>query len=107
MTRKGAKKVYVDVFDAWDDIPKGWWLEHYSIVFLLRVEGMKGVAIKHRITAAEMKLELMNENWEYYIAAAADVSQGAMELNQKIKSVIDNLPKLSVINRKRVISYWC
>ena len=58
-----------------------------------RVEGMKGVAIKHRITAVEMKLKWMNENQEYYIAAAADTSQGAMELNRKIKSVIDNLPE--------------
>jgi hypothetical protein len=153
VTRKGVKKVYVDALDAWDDTPKGWWLEHYSIVFLLavmvhcksptiinaaanampgpsrtvmranaaasvaqecrvesnsrheqtstanakqsspdneleatfkaaRVEGMKGVAIKHRITAAEMKLKLMNENREYYIAVAADANQGAMELNR-------------------------
>ena len=53
---------------------------------------MKGVAIKHRITAAEMKLRMMNENREFYIAAAADAAKGALELNQKIKSVIDNLP---------------
>jgi hypothetical protein len=37
VTRKGAKKQYTDVLDAWDDIPKRWWLEHYSIVFLLAV----------------------------------------------------------------------
>jgi hypothetical protein len=169
-TRKGAKKEYADVLDAWDDIPKGWWMEHHSIVFLLalmvhrrsptiinaaanatpgptravmraasaasvaqerrvesvarhhrvesvarnergakakqsspdnelestykaaRVEGMKGVAMKHRVTVAEMKLRMMNENREFYIAAAADASQGALELNRKIKSVIDNLP---------------
>ena len=36
-----------------------------------RVEGMKGVAIKHRITAAEMKLRMMNENRAFYVAAAA------------------------------------
>ncbi len=166
--RKGKKKVYDEVTDAWDDIPDGWWMEHHSIVFMLclmvhrqspavinaaalaapgptrdemrsvnsisyaqdrrvesvqrhskqaskqaakqsskqssvdsllentykaaRVEGMKGVAIKHRITAAEMKLRMMNENREFYIAAAADAAKGALELNQKIKSVIDNLP---------------
>ena len=44
-----------------------------------RVEGMKGVAIKHRITAAELKLRMMNENRAYYVAAASD-------------AVIDNLP---------------
>ena len=158
--RKGAKKAYDDVTDAWDEIPVSWWLEHHSIVFILclmvhrqspaiinaaanaapgptrdeqraasaaslakerqvesvqrhskqsskqssvdsllektykaaRVEGMKGVAIKHRITAAEMKLRMMNENREFYIAAATDAAKGALELNQKIKSVIDNLP---------------
>ena len=57
-----------------------------------RVEGMKGVAMKHRITAEEMKLRMMNENREFYIAAAADAAKGALALNQKIKSVIDNLP---------------
>ena len=155
--RKGAKKQYDDVTEAWDDIPPGWWLEHHSIVFALalmvhrqsptitaaaasvepgptrdqqhaaaiasvaserrvesvkrhqnkqsavdltlestykaaRVEGMKGVAIKHRITAAEMKLRMMNENREYYVAAAEDTATGEAELNKKIKSVIDNLP---------------
>ena len=34
-TRKGAKKQYADVLNSWDDIPKGWGLEHFSIVFLL------------------------------------------------------------------------
>ena len=53
---------------------------------------MKGVAIKHRITAAEMKLRMMNENREYYVAAAEDTATGEAELNKKIKSVIDNLP---------------
>ena len=53
---------------------------------------MKGVAIKHRITAAEMKLRMMNENREYYVAAAEDAVSGEVELNKKIKSVIDNLP---------------
>lgn len=48
--------------------------------------------MKHRVTVAEMKLRMMNENREFYIAAAADASQGALELNRKIKSVIDNLP---------------
>ena len=162
--RKGAKKVYVDVTDAWDEIPEGWWMEHHSIVFILalmvhrqspsiinaaalaapgqtrneqrsvsalsyaeerrvesvkrhsnpsskqsskqssvdsvlentykaaRVEGMKGVAIKHRITAAEMKLRMMNENRAFYVAAAADTATGEAELNRKIKTVIDNLP---------------
>ena len=167
--RKGAKKAYDNVMDAWDDVPLGWWLQHGSIVYLLalmvhrqsptiinaaanaapggsrddqraasaaivvqerrvesegrhkrlqsskqssaesskqssadlalentykaaRVEGMKGVAMKHRITAAEMKLRMMNENREFYIAAAADAAKGALALNQKIKSVIDNLP---------------
>jgi hypothetical protein len=33
--RKGAKKGYNDVTDAWDDIPDGWWMEHHSIVFML------------------------------------------------------------------------
>jgi hypothetical protein len=42
---------------------------------------MKGVAVKHRITAAEMNLRMIYENWEFYIAAAADASQGALELN--------------------------
>jgi hypothetical protein len=53
---------------------------------------MKGVAIKHRITAAEMKLRMMAENREYYVAAAADTATGEAELNKKIKDVIDNLP---------------
>ena len=57
-----------------------------------RVEGMKGVAIKHCITAAEMKLRMMNENRAYYVAAAEDAVSGEAELNKKIKSVIDNLP---------------
>ena len=57
-----------------------------------RVEGMKGVGIKHRITAAEMKLRMMNKNIEYYIAVAVDTSAGEAELNGKIKSVFDNLP---------------
>ena len=158
VARKGAKKTYEDVMDAWDDIHPSWWLEHYSIVHVLalmvhrqsptiisavanaepgptrdeqraasaatvaaerrvesgkrhlqaklksgesalektyksaRVEGMKGVAMKHRITAAEMKLRMMNENREYYVAAAADAETGEAELNKKIKSVIDNLP---------------
>jgi len=157
IVRKGAKKVYEDVMDAWEDVPVGWWLEHHSIVFLLalmvhrqsptitavaavaapgqtrdaqrataaesvvevrraestkrhqskqtsgdselertfkaaRVEGMKGVAIKHRITAAELKLRMMNENRAYYVAAASDAATGEVELNRKIKSVIDNLP---------------
>ncbi len=131
--RKGSKKTYNEVMDAWGEIPSGWWLKHHSIMFLLSlmiqrqsptiinqaadaepgqtreeqrtasasivarerrvesnkrhetskaskkqqmlmetaledtykaagVEGMKGVAIKHRITAAEMKLRMMNEN---------------------------------------------
>ena len=46
-----------------------------------RVEGMKGVAVKHHITAAEMKLRMIYENWEFYIAVAVDTSQGALELN--------------------------
>ncbi len=33
--RKGAKKAYGNVMDAWDDVPLGWWLEHHSIVYLL------------------------------------------------------------------------
>jgi hypothetical protein len=33
--RKGAKKTYDEVMDAWEDIPSGWWLKHHSIVFLL------------------------------------------------------------------------
>ena len=41
-----------------------------------RVEGMKGIAIKHRITAAEMKLRMMNENRAFYVAAAADTATG-------------------------------
>jgi hypothetical protein len=53
---------------------------------------MKGVAVKHRITAAEMKLRMMNENREYYIAAAEDTATGEAELNKKIKHVIDTLP---------------
>lgn len=53
---------------------------------------MKGVAIKHCITAAEMKLRMMNENRAYYVAAAEDAVSGEAELNKKIKSVIDNLP---------------
>ena len=157
-SRKGAKKKYDDIMEAWDDIPTGWWLEHHSTVHILammvhrqsptitaaaahaepgptrdeqraavavsiaaerrmesskrhqqakpsevdsalektyksaRVEGMKGVAIKHRITAAEMKLRMMNENRAFYVAAAADTATGEAELNKKIKSVIDNLP---------------
>ena len=163
--RKGAKKTYDEVTDAWEEIPSGWWLKHHSVVFLLslmvhrqspaiinqaadadpgaprevqraasaavvarerrvesnqrhetneasrkqrasvsadtaleetykaaRVEGMKGVAIKHRITAAEMKLRMMNENRAHYVAAAEDAVSGEAELNKKIKSVIDNLP---------------
>jgi hypothetical protein len=159
--RKGAKKVYDEVMDAWDEIPIGWWMEHNSIVFILalmvhrqsptiinaaalatpgkthdeqqsvsaasiaqerrlesvkrhqskqssqkssvdsvfentykaaQVEGMKGVAIKHRITAAEMKLRMMNENRAFYVAAAADTATGEAQLNKKIKTVIDNLP---------------
>ena len=53
---------------------------------------MKGVAMKHQITAAEMKLRMMNKNGEYYVAAADDAVTGEAELNKKIKSVIDNLP---------------
>ena len=167
--RKGAKKAYDNVMDAWDDVPLGWWLEHHSIIYLLalmvhrqsptiinaaanaepgvtrneqraasaalvvqerrvesgkrhqrlkssnqssaesskkssadltlektykaaRVEGMKGVAMKHLLTAAEMKLKMMNENRAFYVAAAADTASGEAELNKKIKSVIDNLP---------------
>ena len=56
------------------------------------VEGIKGVAMKHHITAAEMKLRMMNENREYYVAAAADAETGKADLNKKIKSVINNLP---------------
>ena len=158
-SRKGGKKQYDDILDAWDEMPTGWWLEHHSIVHVLavmvhrqsptiiaaaahadpgptrdqqraavaesigaerriesskrhqqskpsavdsalentyksaRVEGMKGVAIKHRITAAEMKLRMMNENRAYYVAAAVDSATGEAELNKKIKSVIDNLPE--------------
>ena len=57
-----------------------------------QVEGMKGVAIKHRITAAEMKLRMMNKNRAFYVAAAADTATGEAQLNKKIKTVIDNLP---------------
>ena len=57
-----------------------------------RVEGMKGIAIKHRIDAAEMKLRMMNQNQEYYIAAASNSEEGISELNKKIKAVIDSLP---------------
>ena len=57
-----------------------------------RVEGMKGIAIKHRIDAAEMKLRMMNQNREYYVAAAENSDEGASELNKKIKAVIDSLP---------------
>ena len=35
VARKGAKKTYEDVMDAWDDIHPSWWLEHYSIVHVL------------------------------------------------------------------------
>ena len=58
----------------------------------VHVEGMKGITIKHCITAAEMKLRMMNENWAFYVAAAADTATGKAELNKKVKSVIDNLP---------------
>ncbi len=169
--RKGAKKAYDNVMDAWDDVPLGWWLEHNSVVYLLalmvhrqsptiinaaanakggvtrneqrdasaalvtqerrvesvkrhqrlqsskqsssaelakqssadlalektyksaRVEGMKGVAMKHILTAAEMKLKMMNDNRAFYVAAAADTASGEAELNNKIKRVIDNLPE--------------
>ena len=57
-----------------------------------RVEGMKGVAIKHCITATEMKLRMMNENRAFYVAAAADTATGEAEQNMKIKSIIDSLP---------------
>ena len=57
-----------------------------------RVEGMKGIAIKHRIDAAEMKLRMMNQNREYYVAAATNTEEGVVELNKKIKAVIDLLP---------------
>ena len=57
-----------------------------------RVEGMKGVAMKHILTAAEMKLKMMNENRAFYVAAAADTASGEAEFNKKIKSVINNLP---------------
>jgi hypothetical protein len=60
---------------------------------LARVEGMKGVAIRHRCTAAEMKLRMMDENRAYYVAGADDAVSGEMELNKKIKRVIDNLPQ--------------
>lgn len=53
---------------------------------------MKGVAIKHSITAAEIKLRMMNENRAYYVATTKDAVSGEAELNKKIKSVIDNLP---------------
>ena len=33
--RKGAKKTYDEVMDAWVDVPTGWWLSHNTIVFLL------------------------------------------------------------------------
>ncbi len=55
------------------------------------VEGMEGGAIKHRITVAEMKLQMMNKSREYYVAVVADAVIGAAEFNKKIKSVIDNL----------------
>jgi hypothetical protein len=58
-----------------------------------RVEGMKGVAMKHILTAAEMKLKMMNDNRAFYVAAAADTTSGEAELNKKIKRVIDNLPE--------------
>ncbi len=57
-----------------------------------RMEGMKGIAIKHRIDAAEMKLRMMNQNREYYVAVASNSEEGITELNKKIKAVIDSLP---------------
>ena len=48
--------------------------------------------MKHLLTAAEMKLKMMNENRAFYVAAAADTASGEADLNKKIKSVIDNLP---------------
>ena len=36
-SRKGAKKKYDDIIEAWDDIPTGWWLEYHSIVHVLAV----------------------------------------------------------------------
>ena len=57
-----------------------------------RVEGMKGIAIKYRIDADEVKLWMMNQNRKFYVAAAANGEEGASELNKKIKAVIDLLP---------------
>ena len=45
---------------------------------------MKGIAIKHQIDAAEMKLWMMNQNHEFYVAAAANSEEGALELNKKM-----------------------
>jgi hypothetical protein len=67
-------------------------LELESTYKAARVEGMKGVAIKHHITAAEMKLQIMNKNRVLYFLVSTDVAKGTLELNQKIKSVINNLP---------------
>ena len=36
-SRKGGKKQYDDILDAWDEMPTGWWLEHHSIVHVLAV----------------------------------------------------------------------
>ena len=34
--RKGGKKAYDDVMDAWEEIPDGWWwMDHHSPVFIL------------------------------------------------------------------------
>ena len=57
-----------------------------------RVEGMNGIAIKHRIDAAEMKLRMKNQNQEYNIAAASNSDKGVSELNKKFTAVIDSLP---------------
>lgn len=46
----------------------------------------------HPITAAEMKLQMMNKYREFYIVVATDAAKGTLELKQKIKSVINNLP---------------
>ena len=48
-----------------------------------RVEGMKGIAIKHRIDATKMKLWMMNQNREFYVSAAANSKEGASEFKKK------------------------
>ena len=53
---------------------------------------MKGIAIKQRIAAAEMKLYIMNENREFNITATTMSKEDEAQLNRKIKAVIDSLP---------------